>query len=1092
MSAEFAALLAVQREPGFVDLQGISEGNHTHPIAANRWFCDITNTTLWPQPWPFNKTSHTTGVPQGLYGGLQSGWEQFASLAWSSTNSSYWRRRYISSYIEHVRELFQAHFPLFWLREKDRYDSHPSYCGGEFSTNADQLNWNPEDNHLQESILAQNWIQTLGLMAKTVMTNQTTNWEDVLRPVATGSTLATAEYLPATALSQMVEAFLDTFHYAVLPFATSANSVPNQASTGILGMMWIGNAFGTTKKGALIKSAVDAALEALLADMAEPDGGLLEQSFNYHKPVLALFQLRSKMNCSLVSTDSVSLAQCEWLSFQCRAALRRNKQLQQSLLAPTGNQPQVGNNADAGCSTFDTTTKTQTCPMLDDPVPVPPADPTATSVAYPWTGFYVQRDSWGKNALWAFFYPVVHPGLSIPRGHINSASNSIQVAAFGRQLFVSGGAPAYGRPVPVATYLSEQSVLKHCTVAPLNSSGVPAEQAFPTHDGKDAPSKISVYTRAGKSLQTDTLWGHSSSFDISRSSYKGGYIGIQPRNLMHTRAVIFIRGAKLWLIDDQVTGADNLTYSQMWGLAPPGNGGFRRSDVDISGFADTGVVRTTEHGAANVELHAFTTETQTEKSLRVQAFNESMVPAMVGWYGQGIGSWEPKTDVHVHWTPTQNASLISAIVPILAGGSSPVLSTTKQLQEGKARGFSLALRNGGTVKYMRQPGQVAGPMSLVEKGPLTVLATTVVTHTNGTTTKVLVLGCTQLTGVQNLRSPNFFATVDATKSGAPVLGQLDYIFDSIAPSVQISGDGICNISAKRGFIVRYTLDERDPTIKSALYTAPFALSVAVNVRARFFDSVTHAGLLPVAAMAYSPKGPMVYRRAPDSTSSRNLQPGVWFWSKPIRGYVRVQQAARTICYRANFSKDEEGTEETVSLAKFRGQTNQLIRFSGLLEVSSAYAGVHEIRINTSCAETTATGETVERITFFGGDADVFIGYGHHTWDLQPGFHRFHVLLHLQNDPIVDENILIWRRLTNGVPDGEWENVPAKLLWREESSPCPANRSDALPVYKSDDDSTRLASPRWRPLAAAGSPAMSYGDGICPPCAPVYSAGPFEV
>jgi hypothetical protein len=1049
-AAEFAAMLVDKREPGFVDLQGIHEGNHTHPIAANRWFCDITNTTLWPQPWPFKKSSHTTGLPQGMYAGLKSGWEEFSSLAWASNGSSYWRHRYTSSYIEHVRQLFQAHFPLFWLREKERYDSHPSYCGGEFSTNSDQLNWNPEDNHLGESTLAQNWIQSLGLLAKTAMTNQTRNWDDVLGPVAIGSTLATPEYLPADALSQMVEAFLDTFHYVVLPFATSSNSVPNQASTGILGMMWIGNAFGTTKKGALIKSAVDAALEALLADMAEPDGGLLEQSFNYHKPVLALFELRSKMDCSLVSTDAVSLAQCKWLSSRCKAALRRNTQLQQSLLAPTGNQPQVGNNADAGCSTFDTTTETQSCSMLDDPVPVPPANPTATSAAYPWTGYYVQRDSWAPNALWAFFYPVVHPGLNIPRGHINSASNSIQVAAFGRQLFVSGGAPAYGRPVPVATYLSEQSVLKHCTVAPLNSSGVPAEQAFPTHDGKDAPTKITVYTHAAAHLQTDTLWGHSPAFDIGRSSYTGGYIGIQPRNLTHTRAVIFIRGAKLWLIDDQVTGGINLTYSQIWGLAPPGNGGFQRSDVDISGFADTGVVRTTEHGATNVEMHVFATDIETEHSLRVQAFNGSMEPAQLGWYGQGIGSFEEKTDVHVHWTPgTRNASLISAIVPIPAGGSSPVISTTKKLQEGMARGFSLALRDGTTVKYMRQPDQVAGTVSLADK--LAASATTIVAHTNGTVTRLLVLGCTQLTGVQDLRSPNFFATVDS-ESGA-VLGQLEYIFDSIAPSVQISGGGVCSINSKTGFIVRYTLDERDPTTESALYTAPFTVSSAVNVRARFFDTATHAGLLPVATAAYSPKGPMVYRRAPDTMNSRNLQPGIWFWSKLIKGYVRVQQAARTICYRANFTKDEEGTEETVSLAKWRGQTNQLIRFSGLLEISSTHAGVYEIQINTSRAETTAVGETVIRMSFFGGDADVYLGYGHRKWDLQPGFHRFHVLLHLQDNPIVDTNILIWRRLTNGVPGGEWQNVPAKLLWREATSPCPANRSDALPVYKSDDDAT---------------------------------------
>jgi hypothetical protein len=71
-------------------------------------------------------------------------------------------------------------------------------------------------------------------------------------------------------------------------------------------------------------------------------------------------------------------------------------------------------------------------------------------------------------------------------------------------MFVSGGAPTYGRPVPVADYLSEQSVLKHCTVALLNSSRVPAEQAFPgQYDGKTWPTmNISVYDHAGQNLAT--------------------------------------------------------------------------------------------------------------------------------------------------------------------------------------------------------------------------------------------------------------------------------------------------------------------------------------------------------------------------------------------------------------------------------------------------------------------------------------------------------------------------------------------------------------------------------------------------------------
>jgi hypothetical protein len=211
-----------------------------------------------------------------------------------------------------------------------------------------------------------------------------------------------------------------------------------------------------------------------------------------------------------------------------------------------------------------------------------------------------------------------------------------------------------------------------------------------------------------------------------------------------------------------------------------------------------------------------------------------------------------------------------------------------------------------------------------------------------------VLGCTELPGTPQLRSPNFVAAVDG-KSGA-LIGSPAYIFDQIAPIVRISASGKCNISASQGFDVRYTLDESDPTATSALFTAPFSLSSAANVRARFFDRTTQMGLLPVGTATYSPQGKMVYRRVPDATSSDGLAPGVWFWAKPLRGYARVQQAARTICYRANFSADEEGTTDTVTLAQWRGQTDQIIRFSGLLEIPSGKEGIYELAINTSKTE----------------------------------------------------------------------------------------------------------------------------------------------
>eukprot|EP01045_Picozoa_sp_COSAG04_P017367 COSAG04_NODE_1531_length_6449_cov_3.075276_2_plen_284_part_00 len=103
---EFRELVAINRDPSFVDLQGLRSINATHPLAAHRWFCNVSNRTLWPPDWPF-KTA-----PAANYNPLKGGWIQYSSLAWAAnqTDAATARRRgeYIAGYIERVRDLFQS------------------------------------------------------------------------------------------------------------------------------------------------------------------------------------------------------------------------------------------------------------------------------------------------------------------------------------------------------------------------------------------------------------------------------------------------------------------------------------------------------------------------------------------------------------------------------------------------------------------------------------------------------------------------------------------------------------------------------------------------------------------------------------------------------------------------------------------------------------------------------------------------------------------------------------------------------------------------------------------------------------------------
>eukprot|EP01045_Picozoa_sp_COSAG04_P030810 COSAG04_NODE_5479_length_1602_cov_1.346640_2_plen_216_part_00 len=99
---------------------------------------------------------------------------------------------------------------------------------------------------------------------------------------------------------------------------------------------------------------------------------------------------------------------------------------------------------------------------------------------------------------------------------------------------------------------------------------------------------------------------------------------------------------------------------------------------------------------------------------------------------------------------------------------------------------------------------------------------------------------------------------------------------------------------------------------------------------------------------------------------------------------------------------DHGKTDSVSLAKWNNQTGLLIRFTGYILINETDAGVYDVSINTSKTEhanLNSDADGFEYFTFFGGDSDIFVGYEQRRWDLQPGFHRFHVLLHMRNDPI---------------------------------------------------------------------------------------------
>ena len=563
-------------------------------------------------------------------------------------------------------------------------------------------NWSTEaGSALCQGDRVENIVKCLAVFAKCLPgAAQPPDWPRVLAPVAGPASAEGLALIPADALAAIVVSLVQDHPEALLRRYLRAGAVPNQRRNGLTALARLAQVCPEAKAAPELARQVALAWEDYAAGMFHADGGMLEPSLNYNAgDARAIEELARSL-----APDPPA-----WAT-RLVAKVAAWRALAAALRTPLGGEPQIGNSHVANAPAIWRDAAARAAWAEANP---PPVTPAFGSVAFPYSGYYVQRSGWGLDDLYLFFN-----GARAARGHANRDHNAVQMTAYGRHLLVAGGPPTYGKPTTpegkaADDYLSEASTFKHNTLALDSRSQTKAGPVAQMVHPEPIPAR----------------WHASAHFDLVEGYYDQGYgagynASVTPLkpldDVAHHRLVVFVRAARLWLLADIVADEQNRGHraTQVWKLAPwvapPAKGawpGFPPEQVKLE--PATNRFHTSDPHGPNVWVYAFSAARPA-----LTHFCGQRAPAL-GWFARGIGDAVAASDVHVSWDTARSPLLLSAIVPS-KDATSPVAATRDVSLFGMA-GCELTLTDESRIAFRVAPEPVdLGAPPLALKGTLLV------------------------------------------------------------------------------------------------------------------------------------------------------------------------------------------------------------------------------------------------------------------------------------------------------------------------------------------------------------------------------------
>jgi len=554
-------------------------------------------------------------------------------------------------------------------------------------------------------------------------------WPQVLRPLDSPAKPEALRLIPAEDLDAIVHSLAVEHPKLLLESFYEPGAVPNQRFEGLAALVMLAESFPDAEGMPEVARKTNEAMAEYVTNGFNLDGGMVEPSLNYNVAQAERFRQLGQL---------LRRHPPAWLRLLGERLIGFQRLLV-GLSTPMQELPVVGNNRpnppaawkgkDVREKWFDR--------RRPEGVRVDASALGFTSIAFPYSGYYVQRRDWAWDSPYLFLTNV-RPA----RGHQAMDNLAIEVHAYGRPLLVQGGPPPYGLKflapdkradaAKIEAYFNEESSYKFNTVIVDGYSQTRTAKAGVTPYEQPVPGR----------------WHASTAFDLMDGKYALGY-GIKANSarvdfsISHQRRVIHVRDLSCWVITDTMQSQDDQEheYTQIWKF-PPLRGTDDGHNAPVCGFTPEqvtfreGSIRTMDPAGPNLWLYQFANLplTYTKHVGETNPYR--------GWYARFLGDLIPAVDMHATWRRRGRSVVTTLVWPTANVTPPPIKSFSTKGAETipEASAFSAALRDGTILGFAESAD---GPRHLEACGigiqGETILAVRLHDEVRG-----VVLGCTKM------------------------------------------------------------------------------------------------------------------------------------------------------------------------------------------------------------------------------------------------------------------------------------------------------------------------------------------------------------
>lgn len=573
-------------------------------------------------------------------------------------------------------------------------------------------------------------IRSLAVLAKALPSGDepgAREWSRSLAPVLSPPLESAVALLDPDQLAAIVLSLTTDDPPLLLELYEATRAPPNQRCLGLTALLMIASQFPEVTGMTALRERAGAAMHEHVLKSFHHDGGMLEQSLNYN---LGDAEKLRQVGRMLRGDDRPA-----WLA-DLATRLALYDRMIVSLRTPAGELPVIGNNTSNPPALWrGSEVRDQ---WFQDPFRAAPRPDVSrlafTSVAFPYSGYYVQRGSWDWASGYLFFM-----NARPASGHCTMDNLAIELHALGRPLLVRGGPPHYALQFlpearradadAIERYFGEWSSYKVNTLLVDGQSQV--RDGLPATAPYDEP--------------IPARWHASSAFDFVEGRYDLGYgVRAKPaehiKDVAHHRQVVHVRGLGCWVVVDsmQSQSTTSRAYTQIWKLPPyldPNDGG----GLGVCGFPQDQVVVDPDgfHTADPAGPNLWALQASSQPLDREIHFGESN--PYLGWYARQIGDLVPAADVHARFSGRGDMAVVTLLAP--SAGNAPRF-TLRRRDAAALPASPVALeaihRDGTTLTIS---AATRGPAALTA-GPVTARATLLIVQAERASLKGLAIGCT--------------------------------------------------------------------------------------------------------------------------------------------------------------------------------------------------------------------------------------------------------------------------------------------------------------------------------------------------------------